>query len=401
MVLLDEYSRDRQQPPAVVREAQIHGALDVDVADASSLLGQPDAAPGKHFADDVGHVLPVLVVLVLVLHRGVGLATDVVHGLHVRDEPGVVEHVRGGCVGQFGVGRLEPRDELELGRSFIRVAHGRPSLSKVLTTPGVVRLDDVTARLHGLPTGRRLASVLFAGNDFGEILILDAGLSAVCGNAGLHISTSPAVHLVEPLSGSWPRLRERRGDPARVRSGASGPTRPSAGAPVEPLKSILGKLADIAGPSGRTGTRQHGAMTITFITGANKGLGYETARRLVEQGHIVLLGARDPELGRAAADALGARFVQVDVTDDASVAAAVKDVEEHEGSVDVLINNAGVAGPYADAADLTAEDFHAVFDVNVLGVVRTTTAFLPVAATLVGPGDRQRRQRNGITRAHP
>ncbi|KQY07197.1 short-chain dehydrogenase [Mycobacterium sp. Root135] len=119
-------------------------------------------------------------------------------------------------------------------------------------------------------------------------------------------------------------------------------------------------------------------MTITFITGANKGLGYETARRLVEQGHIVLLGARDPELGRAAADALGARFVQVDVTDDASVAAAVKDVEEHEGSVDVLINNAGVAGAYADAADLTAEDFHAVFDVNVLGVVRTTTAFLPL-----------------------
>jgi NAD(P)-dependent dehydrogenase (short-subunit alcohol dehydrogenase family) len=126
-------------------------------------------------------------------------------------------------------------------------------------------------------------------------------------------------------------------------------------------------------------------MTITFITGANKGLGYETARRLVEQGHIVLLGARDPELGRAAADALGARFVQVDVTDDASVAAAVKDVEEHEGSVDVLINNAGVAGAYADAADLTAEDFHAVFDVNVLGVVRTTTAFLPLLRRSAAP----------------
>jgi len=126
-------------------------------------------------------------------------------------------------------------------------------------------------------------------------------------------------------------------------------------------------------------------MTVTFITGANKGLGFETARRLVEHGHTVLLGARDAALGTAAARALGVRFVQVDVTDDASVAAAAKDVDEHEGVVDVLINNAGVSGRYADAAELTAADFHAVFDVNVLGVVRMTTTFLPLLRRSADP----------------
>jgi NAD(P)-dependent dehydrogenase (short-subunit alcohol dehydrogenase family) len=62
--------------------------------------------------------------------------------------------------------------------------------------------------------------------------------------------------------------------------------------------------------------------TITFITGANKSLGYETARRLTELGQTVILGARDPERGQAAAERLGLRFVRIDVTDEASVAAA-------------------------------------------------------------------------------
>jgi NAD(P)-dependent dehydrogenase (short-subunit alcohol dehydrogenase family) len=119
-------------------------------------------------------------------------------------------------------------------------------------------------------------------------------------------------------------------------------------------------------------------MTITFITGANKGLGRETARRLIELGHTVLVGARDPKLGAAAADAFGARFVQIDVTDDDSVAAAAADVEKHEGSIDVLINNAGLHGPYGDPSELTGDDVLGVFNVNVAGVVRTTTAFLPL-----------------------
>ncbi|MFF7476013.1 SDR family NAD(P)-dependent oxidoreductase [Streptomyces sp. NPDC008092] len=126
-------------------------------------------------------------------------------------------------------------------------------------------------------------------------------------------------------------------------------------------------------------------MTITFITGANKGLGRETARRLAGLGHTVLVGARDPERGAAAADALGARFVRIDVTDDASVAAAAADVAAHEGRIDVLINNAGVAGPHGDPGELTAADALAVFDVNLFGVIRTTTAFLPLLRRSADP----------------
>ncbi|MER6287898.1 SDR family NAD(P)-dependent oxidoreductase [Streptomyces sviceus] len=119
-------------------------------------------------------------------------------------------------------------------------------------------------------------------------------------------------------------------------------------------------------------------MTTTFITGANKSLGYETARRLIEAGHTVLVGARDNERGQAAADALGARFVRIDVTDDASVAAAAADIAAREGGIDVLINNAGVLGPHLPAEQLTAADANAVFDVNVVGIVRVTHAFLPL-----------------------
>jgi NAD(P)-dependent dehydrogenase (short-subunit alcohol dehydrogenase family) len=118
--------------------------------------------------------------------------------------------------------------------------------------------------------------------------------------------------------------------------------------------------------------------TTTFITGANKGLGYETARRLTELGHTVIIGARDSGRGQAAADRLGVRLVPIDVTDAASVAAAAAHVAEHEGSIDVLINNAGIHGPAGDPSTLTGADALAVFDVNLAGVVRTTTAFLPL-----------------------
>src|SRR5688500_11756879 len=100
-------------------------------------------------------------------------------------------------------------------------------------------------------------------------------------------------------------------------------------------------------------------MSTILITGANKGLGYETARQLAAAGHTVYVGARDTERGRAAAEALGARFVQIDVTDDASVAAAAKTVEA-DGGLDVLVNNAGVEpraadGGFVPVADVTAD----------------------------------------------
>jgi hypothetical protein len=80
----------------------------------------------------------------------------------------------------------------------------------------------------------------------------------------------------------------------------------------------MGRLAD------RGGRRQSGGMTTTLITGANKGLGFETARRLIAAGHTVYAGSRDAERGRRAAGQLGARMVLLDVTDDDSAAAAAK-----------------------------------------------------------------------------
>jgi NAD(P)-dependent dehydrogenase (short-subunit alcohol dehydrogenase family) len=130
-------------------------------------------------------------------------------------------------------------------------------------------------------------------------------------------------------------------------------------------------------------------MTTTLITGANKGLGYETARRLIAAGHSVYLGSRDPERGRAAAQRLGARLLVLDVTDDASVEAAAKSVEA-AGGLDVLVNNAGIEARAEDnsvpgAADLTADTMRAVFETNVFGLVRVTRAFLPLLARSGAP----------------
>ena len=119
-------------------------------------------------------------------------------------------------------------------------------------------------------------------------------------------------------------------------------------------------------------------MTITLITGGNKGLGYEAARRLKEQGHSVYIGARDGTRGRAAAEALRVRFVQLDVTDDASVDAAAEDIRRRDGRLDVLINNAGITGGRVSPAEVTADAIRSVFDTNVFGVVRVTHAMLPL-----------------------
>lgn len=123
-------------------------------------------------------------------------------------------------------------------------------------------------------------------------------------------------------------------------------------------------------------------MTTTLITGANKGLGYETARQLIAAGHTVYVGARDKERGRRAAEELGARLVVIDVTDDASVEAAAAQIAA-EGGLDVLVNNAGVEARTADnavplPADETADSMRRIFETNVFGTLRVTHAFLPL-----------------------
>lgn len=119
-------------------------------------------------------------------------------------------------------------------------------------------------------------------------------------------------------------------------------------------------------------------MTNTLITGANKGLGFETARRLIALGHSVFVGARDRERGETAAQRLGARFVQLDVTDDASVAAAAAWLKREAGGLDVLINNAGIAGARSAPPDVTVDALRDVYETNVFGIVRVTHAMLPL-----------------------
>ncbi|MEU9786102.1 SDR family NAD(P)-dependent oxidoreductase [Streptomyces phaeochromogenes] len=115
-------------------------------------------------------------------------------------------------------------------------------------------------------------------------------------------------------------------------------------------------------------------MTVTLITGANKGIGFETARQLLELGHVVYIGARDVERGKKAAAALGAQFVQLDVTDDASVSSALATIDTAEGRLDVLVNNAGILGSEVTNGPEAVR----VFDTNTVGVVRVTEAALPL-----------------------
>jgi NAD(P)-dependent dehydrogenase (short-subunit alcohol dehydrogenase family) len=123
-------------------------------------------------------------------------------------------------------------------------------------------------------------------------------------------------------------------------------------------------------------------MTTTLITGANKGIGFETARQLIAAGHTVYLGSRDAGRGRRASEQLGARMVLLDVTDDESAAAAAKAIEA-SGGLDVLVNNAGIEeyapdGSVIGAAEVTADVMRTIFETNVFGVVRVTHAFLPL-----------------------
>ncbi|MFF3378961.1 SDR family oxidoreductase [Streptomyces sp. NPDC002680] len=126
-------------------------------------------------------------------------------------------------------------------------------------------------------------------------------------------------------------------------------------------------------------------MTTTLITGANRGLGRETARRLIAAGHRVYLGSRDERRGREAAAGLGARPVVMDVTDDASVRGAAELVGAEAGRLDVLVNNAGVVGLGNDAHEATADQVRITYETNVFGIVRVTHAFLPLLERSAAP----------------
>lgn len=120
-----------------------------------------------------------------------------------------------------------------------------------------------------------------------------------------------------------------------------------------------------------------------LITGANKSIGFETARRLGQMGYRVWLGARDAERGEAAAESLrqlgqDVRFIEITVEDDTSVTAAAERVKADDGKLDVLINNAGIPGAFVAPIDQEVDDIRKVYEINVLGPIRVIKAFLPL-----------------------
>lgn len=132
-------------------------------------------------------------------------------------------------------------------------------------------------------------------------------------------------------------------------------------------------------------------MKKAFITGANKSIGFETARQLLQQGLYVYLGSRSLENGQKAVEQLKSEgltqveAIQIDVTDDNSVNNARLEIGKTTDVLDILINNSGISGATFDekgeyipqTAEHTSIDvFKEVYDINVYGVIRVTQAFL-------------------------
>lgn len=123
---------------------------------------------------------------------------------------------------------------------------------------------------------------------------------------------------------------------------------------------------------------------VALVTGANKGIGKAIAKRLLNRGIIVLLGARNEQRGREAAEELASEegevhVVRLDVTDSSSIHAAVAFIRERFGRLDILINNAGThGGSRTKPGEADAEEFRRVYETNVFGVVAVTNALLPL-----------------------
>ncbi|MEK3900073.1 SDR family oxidoreductase [Paenibacillus sp. FSL R7-0179] len=121
-----------------------------------------------------------------------------------------------------------------------------------------------------------------------------------------------------------------------------------------------------------------------LITGANKGIGYETARQLGAMGFTILLGARDGEKGREAAASLNkagvsARHLPLDVTNQQTLDAAFKSIKEEFGSLNVLINNAGISKDGGvSPSQLEMSVLKETFETNFFGMFAVTRTLLPL-----------------------
>ena len=119
---------------------------------------------------------------------------------------------------------------------------------------------------------------------------------------------------------------------------------------------------------------------VALVTGAARGIGYETARQLQMRGASVAVLDLDPEQAREAAERIGERTIGIgaDVTDDGAMMSAVAETVERFGGLDVVVANAGIAPlKLATARGMAGEEWERVFAVDMLGVWRTVRAALP------------------------
>lgn len=124
-------------------------------------------------------------------------------------------------------------------------------------------------------------------------------------------------------------------------------------------------------------------MKKVLITGANKSIGFETARQLLQKGYYVYLGSRNLENGLEAVEKLKTEgfdkleVIEIDVSNEKSVKAARAEIGKKTEVLDVLINNAGIVGDFPQTALTSSIDnFKNVYETNVYGVVRVTQAFI-------------------------
>ena len=133
-------------------------------------------------------------------------------------------------------------------------------------------------------------------------------------------------------------------------------------------------------------------MRTVLITGANKGIGFETAIQLAKLGYFVYVGSRDVARGVEAINKMRAmgiknvEFIRIDVTDAGSIQQAVSKLESLIGALDILINNAGIAGGQPQhIATTDINVLRTVFETNFFGAVQTTQHFLPLLEKSAAP----------------
>jgi NAD(P)-dependent dehydrogenase (short-subunit alcohol dehydrogenase family) len=143
--------------------------------------------------------------------------------------------------------------------------------------------------------------------------------------------------------------------------------------------------------SKETHMRQH--KRVALVSGANQGIGFQVSKELAANGWTVFLGARDAQKGQAAAEQIGegVTFMQLDVTDAASIAAAAERIQAEYGHLDLLVNNAAISRPPAmldvsladymktmSASTIALDDMRLLWETNVFAVVAVTQAMLPL-----------------------